>query len=1053
MNTINEITTQIQNGCREYYELRTEINNLICQTNNSLVKDKTELLGDLSVPALKFLNYLWEEPKIVAILLSNSNKNEVKEYLAPFICNNFYQNIISPYTIEENLLYVIALMLKEEINKLNSINQLNSFLDKTPCGYLLWELRNKSDIQTFSKNIIYKFIEEIEAKCSDNKLNLNILNIVNGIKETEKNLKRKKKNINNLEDLIFVRNINIPLGGNEEEINFDAFKMNNERETDQFNEKYVSNLDKNELEKINNKKYKDNKNMSDYILKQRNKITNDDKLFTNENLINSIYESKYTKIIYFLYEINFLKTTKFLDILLKLFLDNVKILPKSLKYICKIISILIKKKFPEIIKSDENAFISRFLFINLLFPLFNNINLIYINNLIISETTLYNMNYLLDIFKKLILGEFFDHKVETFHLTPFNWYFIRNMENIFKLFEDIIDIKFPLFFEKFINNQLPNDYRYEYFNEHPEEKISHKSICFSLNDLNYLIKNMEKCKGIIFPEFINKRIINDNDNDNDNDKDNDKNQKTERLYKIFQRLNNDNNRAMLYSMRQMEDFEIVMNNNKNVKKPNLSLLEDLLKNPKIEYLFNIKQIKPYFYLKELNEINDENDTIKNNIIKAKNYLSGLLYNCRDLEKSDFSLQKNTLDILEEMRIYLKTSEFVIDNTLPYEWYINSLLECLKKIPQNLAENDFEKLYNELEEDINKSIQILDFYKMCDCFEKVKYVDKSIDFYKLAKNNIKDIDINRKVKGVVLNNSAPVEMMFKYNFNNNHNINNNNRNKNENGFWLLTPSNTEKNFEEMITQVKKNSRICLNIEQFIQCFPNFVKMQLKKDIKILDVIRELEIPTKINDYIDYVLKKVSNQLKFSNNNDYKDFKNKLFDYILIKLHDKLYPAYPEEADINILKNCYKLSWCECKHFIKNKKNNFDIILDDIKKQFNQLEIEKSPRKKMLAINQIFKTIEKILQFNEEDKKSGAADDILLILQYLFVRIQPKKIFTDIEYAKLFMNDNNGLNQYQLVHLTAVCQIYQDFSYVHLNGVTEQEFNEKCQQSIIKQFKGK
>ena len=53
----------------------------------------------------------------------------------------------------------------------------------------------------------------------------------------------------------------------------------------------------------------------------------------------------------------------------------------------------------------------------------------------------------------------------------------------------------------------------------------------------------------------------------------------------------------------------------------------------------------------------------------------------------------------------------------------------------------------------------------------------------------------------------------------------------------------------------------------------------------------------------------------------------------------------------------------------------------------------------------------------------------------------------------MNDNNGLNQYQLVHLTAVCQIYQDFSYVHLNGVTEQEFNEKCQQSIIKQFKGK
>ena len=288
---------------------------------------------------------MWEEPKIVALLLSNSQKDDVKEYLAPFICNNFYQNILSPYTIEENLLYVIAIMLKEEINKLNSINQINNFLDKTPCGYLLWELRYKSNIQIFSKNIIYKFIEEIETKCSDNKLNLNIINIVKEIQETEKNLKKNKKNINNLEDLIFVKNINIPLGGNEEDINLDVFKMNNKRQADEFNDKYVSNLTKEELEKIINNKYKDNKNMRDYILKQKNKINNDDKLFTNENLINNIFDSKYSKILYFLYEINFLKITKFLDILLNLFLENIKLLPKALKYIYKIISILIKKNF------------------------------------------------------------------------------------------------------------------------------------------------------------------------------------------------------------------------------------------------------------------------------------------------------------------------------------------------------------------------------------------------------------------------------------------------------------------------------------------------------------------------------------------------------------------------------------------------------------------------------------------------------------------------------------------------------------------------------------
>ena len=532
---------------------------------------------------------MWEEPKIVALLLSNSQKDDVKEYLAPFICNNFYQNILSPYTIEENLLYVIAIMLKEEISKLNSINQINNFLDKTPCGYLLWELRYKSNIQIFSKNIIYKFIEEIETKCSDNKLNLNIINIVKEIQETEKNLKKNKKNINNLEDLIFVKNINIPLGGNEEDINFDVFKMNNKREADEFNDKYVSNLTKEELEKIINNKYKDNKNMSDYILKQKTKINNDDKLFTNENLINNIFDSKYSKILYFLYEINFLKITKFLDILLNLFLENIKLLPKALKYICKIISILIKKKFPEIIKSDENAFISRFLFVNLLFPLFKNPNYIYINNLIISENTLYNINYLLDIFNELLLGKFFDNKANNFHLTPFNWYFIGKMENIFKLYENVLDIKFPLLFEKFVNDQLPNDYRYDYFNEHPEEKISHKSICLSLNDLSYLIKNIDKCKNILFPQLINNNII-----VNENDKNKEKNQKTEKLYKLFNKLNNNNNKTLLNSLKQMGDFEIVMNN-QNLKIPNLSLHEDLLINPKYKYLFDIKQIKPYFF--------------------------------------------------------------------------------------------------------------------------------------------------------------------------------------------------------------------------------------------------------------------------------------------------------------------------------------------------------------------------------------------------------------------------------------------------------------------------
>ena len=133
----------------------------------------------------KFLKALWDEPKLIAKMLMKADNLEVKEILAPFICNNLYQNVISPYSIEENLLYIFALMLKEEINNLNSITQVNKFLNKTPCGYLLGELRNKSDIQTYSKTITHALIETIEKTCSEKRINVNIINLTNEIKEME----------------------------------------------------------------------------------------------------------------------------------------------------------------------------------------------------------------------------------------------------------------------------------------------------------------------------------------------------------------------------------------------------------------------------------------------------------------------------------------------------------------------------------------------------------------------------------------------------------------------------------------------------------------------------------------------------------------------------------------------------------------------------------------------------------------------------------------------------------------------------------------------------
>ena len=44
---------------------------------------------------------------------------------------------------------------------------------------------------------------------------------------------------------------------------------------------------------------------------------------------------------------------------------------------------------------------------------------------------------------------------------------------------------------------------------------------------------------------------------------------------------------------------------------------------------------------------------------------------------------------------MKSSNFVIDGSIPSEWYVDSLFECLKSLPPDLQNNDYENLYNSL----------------------------------------------------------------------------------------------------------------------------------------------------------------------------------------------------------------------------------------------------------------------------------------------------------------------------------------------------------------------
>ena len=134
---------------------------------NELVENNDDILHDLNMYLPKLMNYLWEQPKIVSAIIKHAEpKKELKEHIAPFFANNFYENILSSYYIEDDLIYVFTLLISDEINNLNNKNQENIFLNETPCGCLLEELKNKNDIQEFFKTILLSPIEDLEVNYS-----------------------------------------------------------------------------------------------------------------------------------------------------------------------------------------------------------------------------------------------------------------------------------------------------------------------------------------------------------------------------------------------------------------------------------------------------------------------------------------------------------------------------------------------------------------------------------------------------------------------------------------------------------------------------------------------------------------------------------------------------------------------------------------------------------------------------------------------------------------------------------------------------------------------
>ena len=991
-----------------------------------LCQNESDVLRDLNTYIPNLMNRLWEQPKLVVSVIQHAQITDLKNYLAPFFANNFYENILSSYYIEDNLMYVLSLLIKSEIDSLTNINQNSKFLEETPCGIMLGELRRKSDIQAYFKNIIQNAIEDLEANNSTNKIDFDADKMVNFY---EKLGSKKDKKDNEIYCKYPSSDQNSDSISLEDGINRDKKKAQKEQE--QFNQKYIPNLDKRQLIKIIEEN-KDDKEKHDYLYSKLSICGNEENIFTNERLLTFLNKYKHPERLLFIYQNHFMIVINFLDAIIKNIIENFHLVPYSIKCLCRIISELITTKFPSISSPEKCVFISKFFFGKLLIPILLNPGVEAFVNNFISQNSLYNLGVIAKILKKYVSGDFYTNNDIEFNFTPFNWYFITNIKDIFTIFKEITKVRFPTFIENFVNNKLPADYEYSYFNENPDEVVNLRSILYNIDQLSALIETMDTHNKEI---FLDKKGI--------------------KIQKAIEKLKLPNNQELI---RNIVNSEKIIKESKTMKekdkkkakekdkkktemvekievKQHYFLITNLDSNESYTKLLKIEE-KKNFTLKEMKEIKNDEEMVKNNIIRVKNFFFSLLYNYHKLVKTDFDegTTENTEKILTELNIFMKSSNFVMDGSISSEWYVKSLLEYLQKLPEDLTKNDCEGLYTEMEKDINKSIKSLDFEALSVIMGKLKFANRSLMYYQQSLTLLEDIKYNEQIRKIMTQIIIPVDIRFDYD-------------SNENGYFTIDETKLkEKDLfnDDKRTKYEKSNKLklCLTIENFPKKFPNLVKYQEMQDADIFEIQNKLHFPEQIQKYIELIRK----YLKIHNVQNIEQMMDKIYDYLMGKIYDKIYPIEPSEEDNKIFRKSVLLSWTKPKHFLKSKKEFvFGSFEKDTMELFKLLDIEKSPRKKLMDLDGIFNSITFLLRFNGKGQDVGV-DDQMPILNYAFIKAQALRMNSNVRFMELYIGESKSKREgAQLTQFKGICEFIPKIKNTDLDGVSHEEFIKKCNEA--------
>lgn len=915
-----------------------------------------------------FFQLLRDSQEYVFQLLINSNSLEQFRALSMFFCDFFYSNIFSEKSVDNELLFMIYRTLDREVSMLKNETK-GLFLKNSINTYLLSTLVKQNDVQEYFKMVLKDVVEEIDMKYTQD-LSLDISNLINKKKENKDDTKTKDFQKANVQrDYILTPQ---PKGGPSEQI----------IENDEFYVEYIPSLDREEL--VNQKENKD-KRMTDYL---DNKIESLDKsAYKNQFSISYYLENKINKyddsaVIIDVYRDNFKVLIYFLDKIIKGFEDNLDIIPQNIKYICKIISTLIIKKYPDAPQFIVNFYIGKFFFSILLKTVMENpLYFRLFNSYYLTKNTQKNIDMIYYFLNALVSGTFFSSFDNNGAFCIFNKYFIKKMPRIFHIFDALVDVELPPILQKFEQpNFNPADYSYDFLKEEQSEVIRDLSYVYSPEQFVSMLK--------IIKGNINK-------------------------FTEISKAKDDKMAATLNYL--LDDYRY-------------NVYESQLKD-------NRSTFSVSFYYVHINHMTDEGKAIwaytpppfslpekktekKEDLylIKVKNALCKILYSFIKLPKNNlYGIEINTTeDFMNAIKKLTMFKSLTMDCSKDSEWYYFTLKTFLGRIDKSYAENDYFKLYDEIQNDVTASLNNINFQYMSELEGAMRFLTSKIA---QIETNIQIIDNVQNTKyAQSFINRAKIEVYIR---------NQINEDTDEREIKVITPAllvQYKKNLKEKKIKkkipiyesvIKRGENPLFYIEEFIRNFPNVAKIFQDTEIDALQAMIDKKIPDEVNNYLVAVKEFLYSQYQIevkkgiiSKTIDPSQIDKvclKVVNYILNRLHDKLFPLETDTKDAQVFSKCVELAWVEPSHFIESAhKLNLEDILPTCIRLIKQIQKEKSPYIKKELMENVVDLLDHSMSIYL-DKYEHSLDEQLPFVVYMVIKAQPEKLSTDLKYTQMFFSE--------------------------------------------------